>query len=272
MAPALAPRAAVQSIEALKGTREYKLARQEADAALKKFPTERSVVFIHALLLGDLGQADQAIAELKALPNSAKDRDVLLLMAPIQEKARRFDDEKKTLEAAEALSRTAQEKQAIEFMRGAMYERQKNFDAAEKSFRAVLENDANNAGAMNYLGYMFADRGVRLDEAKQLITKALEIDPDNPAYLDSMAWVHYRQDQLDQAVGEMQKALEKISDDPTMHDHLGDIYLKQGKMKEAIQQFEVALAGWKTAAPGDLDPAEVVRVTKKLDGAKGKSR
>ena len=77
---------------------------------------------------------------------------------------------------------------------------------------------------------------------------------------------------LDQAVGEMQKALGKISDDPTMHDHLGDIYLKQGKMKEAIQQFEVALAGWKTAAPGDVDPAEVARVTKKLDGAKAKSR
>lgn len=272
MDPALAARAAVQAVEGLKGAREYKLARQEADAALKRYPNERSVVFVHALLLGDLGQPEQAIAELKALPNSARDRDVLLMMVPIQEKARRFDDEKKTLDAAEGLSKSAQEKQSVEFMRGAMYERQKNFDAAEKSFRAVLEADANNAGAMNYLGYMFADRGIRLDEARQLITKALDIDPDNPAYLDSMAWVHYHQDQLEQAVGAMQKALDKISDDPTMHDHMGDIYLKQGKTKEAIQQFETALAGWKIAAPGDLDPAEVARVTKKLDGAKAKGR
>ncbi len=272
MDAALGSRVAVQSVEALKGAKEYKLARQEADAALKKYPNERPVIFVHALLLSDLGQPDAAVKELQALPGAAKDRDVLLVIAPIQDKAKRFDEEKKTLELAESLSKNAQEKQAIEFMRGAMYERQKNFDGAEKSFRAVLEGDANNAGAMNYLGYMFADRGVRLDEAKQLISKALDLDPDNPAYLDSLAWVHYRQDQLDQAVGELTKAMDKISDDPTMHDHLGDIYLKQGKYKEAIQQWELSVAEWKVAAPGDQDAAELGKVNKKLEAARAKAK
>lgn len=272
MDSSLGPRVAVQTVEALKAAKEFKAARQEADAALKKFPGERPVVFVHALLVSDLGQPDQAIAELRALPGAAKDRDVLLMIAPIQDKAKRFDDEKKTLEAAEGLSKSAQEKQAIEFMRGAMYERQKNFDAAEKSFRAVLETDANNAGAMNYLGYMFADRGVRLDEAKMLISKALDLDPDNPAYLDSMAWVHYHQDQLDQAAGELQKALDKIADDPTMHDHLGDIYLKQGKVKDAILQWETSVSEWKVAAPGDQDPVELAKVNKKLDSARARVR
>jgi Flp pilus assembly protein TadD len=149
-----------------------------------------------------------------------------------------------------------------------MFEREKNFDAAEKSFRKVLDSDANNAGAMNYLGYMFADRGVRLDEARQLISKALEIDPGNPAYLDSLAWVHYHQDQFDQAATELRDALDKMGDDPTVHDHLGDVYLKQGKIREAIQQWEASVAEYKKSAPGDADPVEVSKVTKKLEGAK----
>jgi Flp pilus assembly protein TadD len=227
------------------------------------------VILIHALLLGDLGLTDTALGELKMLPNWSKDREVLLMaMAPIQDKAKRFDDEKKTLDSADALSKTPQEKSAVDFVRGAMFEREKNFDAAEKSFRKVLDSDANNAGAMNYLGYMFADRGVRLDEARQLISKALEIDPGNPAYLDSLAWVHYHQDQFDQAATELRDALDKMGDDPTVHDHLGDVYLKQGKIREAIQQWEASVAEYKKSAPGDADPVEVSKVTKKLEGAK----
>jgi tetratricopeptide (TPR) repeat protein len=268
--PTLGSRVAIQTVEALKSAREFKAARAEADSALKKYPGDRQVLFIHALLLGDMGQADAAISELKGLPNYAKDREVLLMIAPIQDKAKKFDDEKRTLDGAEALSTSPAEKQAVEFLRGAMYERQKNFDAAEKAFRSVLNSDPNNAGAMNYLGYMFADRGVRLDEARDLITKALDIEPGNPAYEDSLAWVYYQQDRLNEAAAEMQKALVKISDDPTMHGHLGDIYYKQGKVREAIQQWEMAQAEYKTAAPADQDPAEASKITKKLETAKTK--
>lgn len=268
--PSLGPRVEIQCVEALKGAKEFKAARSEADAAVKEYPRDRQVTFVHALLLADLGEPEKAITELKALPNALKDRDVLMVIAPVQEKAKKYDDERKTLDAAEALSKSAGEKQAIEFMRGAMYEREKNWEAAEKSFRTVIGNDPNNAGAMNYLGYMFADRGVRLDEAKNLITKALEIEPGNPAYLDSLAWVYYHQDQLDQAVEQMQQALVKLADDPTMHSHLGDIYAKQGKFKEAIKEWELAQNGYKTAAPADQDPGESAKIAKKLEGARGK--
>lgn len=267
--PTLAPRVAVTTVEALKGAKEYKAARQEADAALKKFPSDRQVVLVHALLLGDLGLTDTALGELKMLKDWSKDREVLIgAVAPIQDKAKRFDDERKTLDSAEALSKTPQEKSAVDFVRGAMYEREKNFDAAEKSFRKVLDGDANNAGAMNYLGYMFADRGVRLDEAKQLISKALDIDPGNPAYLDSLAWVDYHQDRFDQAAAELREALDKMGDDPTVHDHLGDVYLKQGKIRDAIQQWEASVLEFKKQAPTDQDPVEVAKVTKKLEGAR----
>ncbi len=226
-----------QVIEAYRSARDYKLARQEADSAIKKYSGDRGLIFEHALLLADLGLADQAVNELKAVPNSAKDREALLTIAQIQDKAKRFEDERKSLDGADALSKNPQDQQTIEFMRGAMYEREKNYDAAEKAFRNVLEGDPENAGALNYLGYMYADRGVRLDEAQQLISKALDLDPDNGAYQDSLGWVYYRLNKVDQAADELRLAVDKVGKDPTVHDHLGDVYFKQGKIKEAIQQW-----------------------------------
>ncbi len=266
--PSVTAKVAAQIIEALRSAKEYKAARQEADAALKKFPGERTVVLEHAQLLADLGQTDAAINALKALPNSSKDRDTLINIAQIQDKAKRFEDERKTLDAAEALAKGPQDKQTVQFMRGAMYEREKNYDAAEKAFREVLTADPENADAMNYLGYMFADRGIRLDEAQQLILKALDLEPDNGAFQDSLGWVYYHQNRLDQAADELRLAVDKVGKDPTVHDHLGDVYFKQGKIREAIQQWEVSVSGWKVAAPGDQDPVELAKVTKKLEGAR----
>jgi tetratricopeptide (TPR) repeat protein len=268
--PSLSSKVEAQIIAALKNGKEYKAAKQEADSALKKFPSERFIVMAHAGVLGDMGQTDAALAELRGLPNSAKDLEVLTTIAQIQDKAKRFEDERKTLDAADAIAKEPGEKQQLQFMRGAMYEREKNFDAAEKAFRDVLAADPDNSGAMNYLGYMFADRSINLDEAQQLILKALDLEPGNGAYEDSLGWVYYRQNRLDQAVDQLRMALEKVGNDPTVHDHLGDVYFKQGKIREAIQQWEVSVTGWKTAAPGDQDPVELAKVTKKLEGAKVK--
>jgi len=69
----------------------------------------------------------------------------------------------------------------------------------------------------------------------------------------------------------LRKAVEKVGSDPTVHDHLGDVYFKQGKVREAIQQWETSVSGWKTAVPGDQDPIELAKVTKKLEGAKVKA-
>ena len=113
--PQLTPSVEGKIVETYKSGKDYKLARQEADSALKKFPSEHSVVSEHALLLADLGLADQALTELKALPNSAKDREVLVVIAQVQDKARRFEDERKTLDTADSLSTTPQDKQTIEF-------------------------------------------------------------------------------------------------------------------------------------------------------------
>jgi tetratricopeptide (TPR) repeat protein len=269
MDPRTGPTVEAKIVDAYIAARDFKTARQAADSALKKFPGDRVVTLEHATLLGELGQTDAAINEFKALPNSSKDRDVLSLMAQVQEKGKRYTDELKTLDSIEAISTTDREKQDVEFRRGAMFERQKSFDDAEREFRKVLQNDPNNAEALNYLGYMFADRGVRLDEAQQMISKALEIVPGNGAFLDSLGWVHFRQNKLDQAADELRQALDKIgNDDPTVHDHLGEVYFKQSKLREAIQQWEASVAGMKAAAPSEQDPEELAKVSKKLENAK----
>jgi tetratricopeptide (TPR) repeat protein len=266
--PSLGPDVEGKIVETYKSGKDYKLARQEADSALRKFPNDREVVLEHASLLADLGLTDTAIGEVKALPNWAKDRADLVALALIQDKAKRFEDERKTLDSADALSRGPEDKQTIEFYRGAMYEREKNYDAAEQSFRSVLMTDPENAGALNYLGYMYAERNIRLEEAQQLISKALDIDPDNGAYQDSLGWVYYRLNKLDQAADQLRLAVDKVGKDPTVHDHLGDVYFKQGKIREAIQQWEASVEEWKVAVQADKDPEEFAKVTKKLEGAK----
>jgi len=136
----------------------------------------------------------------------------------------------------------------------------------------VLTLDPTNAGAMNYLGYMFADRGVKLDEAHKLISRALELDPGNGAYLDSLGWALFRLNRLDEAATELNKALAKIGKDPTVHDHLAEVYAKQGKMKEAIQQWEASITEMKAASPAEQDAEELPKISKKLDAAKLKSQ
>jgi tetratricopeptide (TPR) repeat protein len=155
-------------------------------------------------------------------------------------------------------------------MRGAMFERMKNYEASEAAFRKVLALNPDNASALNYLGYMLADRNLRLDEAQQMIQHALELEPGNGAYLDSLGWVYFRQGKLNDAEGLFVQALEKIGTDPTVHDHLGDVYFKLGKTKDAINQWQASIKAYESGSQADSDPADVARIAKKLEGAKVK--
>ncbi|HVW07583.1 MAG TPA: tetratricopeptide repeat protein [Bryobacteraceae bacterium] len=258
-------------IETLAEAKDFKGARAAADAALKKYSGDKDIQAEHASLLATLGEYDKALAELRALPNSDKDVQVLINIADVQEKAKRYKDALATLDSASLLATDQQQKQNIVFMRGALYEHQKDYDQAENAFRSVLKTDPDNAGALNYLGYMLADRNVRLDEAQQLISKAVDLEPDNGAYLDSLGWVHYRQNRLDQAADELRHALDRIGKDPTVHDHLAEVYFKQGKFREAAQEWELSVSEMKTASPSDADPAELKRISQRLEEAKAKA-
>ena len=176
----------------------------------------------------------------------------------------------KALDEADKLSESKDDKVNISFMRGAMYEKLKKFDKAEAEFRKVLNNDPENTSALNYLGYMLADRNERVQEAYEMIKKAVDKEPNNGAYLDSLGWVYFRLDKLTEAENYLKQALEQTKRDPAVHDHLAEVYAKQGKTKDAIIHWEISLKEWEAGAPSDLDQGEYAKVQKKLEKARVK--
>jgi Tfp pilus assembly protein PilF len=97
------------------------------------------------------------------------------------------------------------------------------------------------AQAYNYLGYMWADRSENLEEAGEMIRKAVAMDPENGAFLDSLGWYHYKKGEYDKALKELLRAAEVIKpEDPTVLEHIGDTYHQLGKVASALQYWQKA--------------------------------
>jgi tetratricopeptide (TPR) repeat protein len=154
------------------------------------------------------------------------------------------------------------------FVAGSIYERQKKYDKAEEAFHKVLADDPKNAMALNYLGYMLADRGTRLDEALGYIRRAVALDPQNGAYLDSLGWAYYKMGNYELAEENLRRAVDRMGDDPTIHEHLGELYLKTGRLKLAATHWERSLDEWNKTVPAEVDAESVARVQKELDMAR----
>ena len=257
-------------IETYRAAKDMASAQREADSALKSFPDEYIIVREHADVLADLGKIDEAAKELRGVMNGPHDRETLIALAEVYEKAKRFDEAGKAVDEAEKLSTTDDEKADVFFMRGALMERQKKYDASEEAFRKVLAINPDHAPTLNYLGYMLADRNVRLDEAYKMIQKAVDLQPNTGEYLDSLGWVYFRQGKLTDAEGCLIRAVDLTGQDPTVHDHLGDVYMKLGKTQEAITQWTASMKGFKEQPSSDTDPEEVSKVSSKLDAARVK--
>ena len=265
--PDFAPRSTAEIIDTYRLAKDFKRAAEEADAAIKKYPNDRMVRSVRANALADVGRGDEAVGEVKKLIDGKADRDSYIALAQIYEKPRTTP--KWPRHSTARINFPEQEdEENIALMRGAMYEKLKRFDLAETEFKKVLDSNPNNAGALNYLGYMLADRNTRLQEAQNLISKALENDPGNGAYLDSLGWVYHRLDRLPEAERYLRQAMEKYAKDPTVHDHLGDVLFKQGKVREAIAQWQASLKEWDNTAPSEQEPVEVAKVQRKLESAK----
>jgi tetratricopeptide (TPR) repeat protein len=262
------PRAQAEIVDVWRQAKDFAKAEAAAAAAVKKYPEDNLVRSVQASLNADLGHYDEAIAETKKLLGGKDDLSTWKALAEIYEKAKNFTEMGNALDQAEKLAASKDDRVDIEFLRGAMDERVKKYDSAEAQFRKVLQMDPDNASAMNYLGYMFADQNVRLDEAEKLINKALEADPNNGAYMDSLGWVYYRMKRLPEAEEQLRRALQKLSRDATVHDHLGDIYFEEGRVRDALLQWQNSVKEYQAGAPADLDQEEFAKVQRKIEGAR----
>jgi tetratricopeptide (TPR) repeat protein len=127
------------------------------------------------------------------------------------------------------------------FRLGSSLERAGQYAEAEKTFLELLQMRPNDAPAQNYLGYMWADRGEKLQEAHELLEKAVGREPRNGAYLDSLGWVYFRLGKLEQAQANLLEAKRREPDDPTIEEHLGDLSERQGNITRAVRHWERAL-------------------------------
>ena len=149
------------------------------------------------------------------------------------------------------------------YARAISHERLKNWPLAEADFRAALELNPNQPQVLNYLGYSLVEKRTNLDEALDMIERAVAAQPESGYIVDSLGWVLYRLDRYDEAVGHMERAVELMPVDPVVNDHLGDVYWAVGRVREAEFQWSRALS---FIDPEDTDgEADPDRIRQKLD-------
>lgn len=253
----------------------YRLAKdmpkalQAGREAMAKYPQDEAIRASQALLLGENQQTEEAVKLLESgLKGTAADRETYLNLSQVYERGRRYTDAEQAARKAESFASEPQDNEVAWLLLGAVYERQKQFDKAESEFKKVLDVNPKNAQVLNYYGYMLADRGVRLDEAQDLIQRAVDQEPFNGAYLDSLGWVYYKQNKLDDAEVQLRKAVEHEPHDPTIRSHLGDVYAKQGHIDQAAAEWEKSLMEWRRSLPADVESDKVAEVEKKLNQVK----
>lgn len=256
-------------VETHRQARAYDKAGAALDQALERFPEERNFLMQKAMLHSELGELEPALALVREqLAQAPDDRSLYLLLAQINERNKRYADAEQALARAEELTRDPKDLEDVYFLRGAVFERQKQYDRAEEEFRKVLALNRDSAITLNYLGYMFADQNTKLEESVELLKRAVELEPFNGAYLDSLGWAYYRLEKYDLAEDYLLRAINRLSRDPTIHDHLGDLYFKTGRLSDAVAAWERALASWQISPPTDYDGEAVAKLESKLHDLK----
>lgn len=256
-------------IDAYRDAHQMDKATEVAAAAAKSLPKDRNVQQAYGAQLADTGKVDEGIAIVKAqLNGKTEDRDTYLSLAQMYIRLRKYDEAKSAIDKAEAMSSRPDDKLFVYFLRGTLADKQKDMAGSETQFRRVLQIDPNNAGALNYLGYMFADHGVKLQESVSMLKKAVELDPQNGSYLDSLGWAYFKLGENAKAEAELEKAIQRSPDEAAIHDHLGELYEKTGRLKQAVAQWERSLAEYARTPQADVEPDDIARIHKRLDATR----
>ena len=217
----------VRRIAVLLEAKEYQRAAAFAGEARKQHPDDPRFVRLQARALFDGGDRSGAILLLEQVTKeSPKDTDTLFTLADVYADAGRGPD-------------------------------------AERVLRQIVAVDPMNAGALNYLGYLLAVRGEQLDEAIQLVQRALKEEPDNGAYLDSLGWAYFRRGNLDEAEKYLVAAVKQMPENSEIQEHLGDLLARKGRYADAV-------AAWTRALNGDGQDIDKSALQKKISSAKGK--
>jgi predicted Zn-dependent protease len=242
--------------------KKYAAAVEAAAAARTENPDDLRLMRLHAQALGRAGKADQGIAILEsAVQAHSDDPTAYIALAQTYSDADRGPQAVKVLQDAQT---KFPQDNSIAFELGSVFDKQKKFADAEAAFRQVLSREPENAAALNYLGYMLAERGERLDESVGYLKKALQMEPENGSFLDSLGWAYYKSEKLDLAEDNLRRAADQLKGNSVIQDHYGDVLFKLGKYTDAI-------AAWNRALAGDGDSVDRGEIDKKIRSARQKT-
>ena len=190
-----------------------------------------------------LGENENSILILKKMSNEKKDRyDALKLLGDIYRNYDKYNEAIKVYN--EGVSRIKQIEVThweLLYSRGIAYERNNEWNLAEKDFLKILELMPDQPDVLNYLGYSWIEQNINLDQAKKFILKAADIRPMDPYIIDSLGWAYFNLKEYDKAVKELERAINLKPTDPIINDHLGDAYLEVNRELEAIYQWKKAI-------------------------------
>jgi Flp pilus assembly protein TadD len=196
-----------------------------------------------AWLTYQLGDAEKAVSSLKKLiTENPQEVEPVIVLADLNR------DKKDWAGAARAygtaidnIGEAKARLWSLHYARGIAYERLGEWEKAEADLLTAMELRPNHPQILNYLGYSWADRGEKLDEAKDLLIKAVSLRPRDGYIVDSLGWLYYRLADYENAALQLENAVSLQPEDPTINDHLGDAYWRVGRQEEAQYQWQRAL-------------------------------
>ena len=147
------------------------------------------------------------------------------------------DDFNKASQAFEEGIRQNPKSADLHFNLGTAYDKLNRFDDVVRAMETALSLDPHHADALNYLGYSYAERGIKIDQAVSLTRQAVALKPDNGYYVDSLAWAFYKKGLLAEALNEIKRAVALVGDDPVIYEHLGEIYMRQERVADAREAW-----------------------------------
>lgn len=216
-----------------------------SQSADKKIQVARQIAFLQV----SAGHPDEAIRILNDLVDTQKNVDAQIQIGDIYRSQEKFEDALKAYNKAyDMIGNTITAPYwELSFARGIVHERLKNWEQAEKDLKTALLFEPDQPYILNYLGYSWADQGVNLDKAAEMIEKAVRLKPDDGAIVDSLGWLYFRMSKYDKAVIVLEKAAQLAPTEPEINDHLGDAYWRVGRKSEARFQWSRAISFAKDA-------------------------
>lgn len=207
----------------------------------RKIPPE-SEVFLEGTkylvtLLLKKSQNKRALQLIQETPAGKEDPDLVYLEALLLEEEGELT---KSLERLESLVSRGVKRPNYLFRLGVLYHKLGKKDESLRVMEEVIRLDPDHPEALNWVGYSYAEKGVKLDEAERLIRRALELKPDDGYIIDSMGWVYFQKGMYEQALVYLERAYELLPNDPVITEHLADVYLKLDRSEKAIELYKKA--------------------------------